>query len=301
MLLVITKVQEPMVIESGGTELTELIPMLERELFEVRSETSILKRELEPLLEDTATRVRRVDLTRRQLAEAEDRYIAARENAALRSGEADNLLVARQSLTEEMKRLLADYRPQPTDTTVAGVAVDSEYIIFVIDTSGSMRVAAWRAVLRTVSDSLEVYPKGIRGIQVMNADGNYLLSAYAGRWIPYSPASRRSIISALGRWQDYSLSSPAQGIVRAISTFSEKSSKISIFVFGDDFQGGSAEALVRYVERINKADRFGNRLVRINAVGFPAPGSIDPGGFANLMRVLCNRNGGTFVARRDLD
>ena len=108
-------------------------------------------------------------------------------------------------------------------------------------------------------------------------------------------------ISALGRWQDYSLSSPAQGIVRAISTFYEKSKKISIFVFGDDFQGGSAEALVRNVERINKADRLGNRLVRINAVGFPTPGSRNPGGFANLMRVLCDRNGGTFVARRNLD
>ena len=49
----------------------------------------------------------------------------------------NNLLAARQELTEEMKRLLVDYDPLD-DNTVGGIPVDSEYIIFVIDTSGSM-------------------------------------------------------------------------------------------------------------------------------------------------------------------
>ena len=300
LLLVITKVQEPVITKGGGAELKTLIPVLERELFEVRSETSILKRELEPLLQETTKRVQRVDLMRLELAKAEDRYIAALENAAHQSDEADNLQAARQSLTEEMKRLLADYRLQPADTTVAGVAVDSEYLVFVIDSSGSMRKDAWRAVLGTLTDTLKVYPK-IKGIQIMNADGAYLFPSSSGRWIPDSPTRRSLIIRALANWRDFSFSSPTQGIASAISTFYEESKKISIVVFGDDFQETSAESLIRYVERINKADRHGNRLVRINAVGFPTPGSLNPSGFANLMRVLCERNGGTFVALPSLN
>ena len=142
LLLVITKIHEPVIIERSREELEGLILMLERELFEIRGESSVLKRDLEPLRAETSERVRRVDVTRREVEEAEDRHFAARETAAQGSDEAGNLLAARQSLTEEMERLLAEYRPAPNETTVGGIPVDSEYIIFVIDTSGSM--VSWR-------------------------------------------------------------------------------------------------------------------------------------------------------------
>jgi hypothetical protein len=58
--------------------------------------------------------------------------------------------------------------------------------------------------------------------------------------------------------------------------------------------------VVRYVDRVNQADREGNRLMRVHAVGFPtqfvrgtSPNALR---FANLMRALCERNGGSFVA-----
>ena len=55
------------------------------------------------------------------------------------------LASARQSLTDEMERLLGlDFRRD--SGLVGGIAVDSEYIIFVIDTSGSMQSAAWGTV-----------------------------------------------------------------------------------------------------------------------------------------------------------
>ena len=298
LLLVITKIHEPVIIERSREELEGLILMLEREMFEIRGESSVLKRDMEPLRADTSERVQRVSLTRRGVEEAEDQYLAARKSAAENTGEAGRLLAARQSLTEEMQRLLADYRLPPNDTTVAGIPVDSEYIIFVIDTSGSMRddSMAWRSVLRHFGETMAVYPDGVKGFQVMNADGAHLFPSLAGTWIPDSPARRSSIIRALRNWQDRSRSSPAPGIARAVSSYYENSKKISIFVFGDDFQGASAESLIRYVERINQADRHGNRLVRIHGVGFPTRGSFHPGRFANLMRVLCERNGGTFVA-----
>ena len=304
LLLVVTKIHEPVIIERSREELEGLILLLERELFEIRGETSVLKRDLEPLRTEAAERTRRVERTRREVEEAEERYFAAREEAEQGSDEAGKLLAARQSLTEEMERLLAGYQPPPSDTTVGGIPVDSEYIIFVIDTSGSMLANAWPAVQRLVSETLRVYPT-VKGIQVLNDEGQYLFSSFAGRWIPDSASRRQSIVRAIANWQAYSDSNPAEGIAQAISTFYDETRKVSIYVFGDDFSQGSVEALVRYVERINQADRFGNRLVRIHAVGFPvqlyggAFGQFSR--FANLMRVLCERNGGTFVALPSLN
>jgi hypothetical protein len=73
-------------------------------------------------------------------------------------------------------------------------------------------------------------------------------------------------------------------------------------VFGDDFQpGGSITRVVETVDRLNQADDQGSRLVRIHAVGFPVLFDLDPRyqdslyRFANLMRELAERNGGSFV------
>ena len=96
-----------------------------------------------------------------------------------------------------------------------------------------------------------------------------MFSSYAGKWIPDSSEIRRNITRTL-RFNP-SDSSPVEGITEAINTFyySLADRKISIYVFGDDFSRGSVEAVCRYVAQINKADRFGNRLVRIHGIGFP--------------------------------
>ena len=55
------------------------------------------------------------------------------------------------------------------------------------------------------------------------------------------------------------------------------------------------------VDRINKVTRDGTRRVRIHAVGFPVllKDKVGRGNtgerFATLMRILCQKNGGTFV------
>ena len=61
-----------------------------------------------------------------------------------------------------------------------------------------------------------------------------------------------------------------------------------------------------HVPRINRPDSKGERKVRIHAVGFPTIFSQARYGkntgvrFATLMRLLCERNGGAFVALNDL-
>ncbi len=299
LLLVITKIYEPVTIERSQEELEGLIAALEQELFEIRGQTAVINRDMKTVSEQLSEDKVRLARLQGDLSKIRGEYSASKDLANTESQTIGDLLAARQELTEEMKRLLANYNPDEDDTTVGGIPVDSEYIVFVIDTSGSMFNGPWGLVMQKLAETLAVYPE-VKGIQVLNDEGRYMFSSFAGKWIPDSPSRRRTIIQRLQSWNPYSDSSPAEGITEAINTFYKEDEKISIYVFGDDFPRGSVEAVARYVERINQADRFGNRLVRIHGVGFPtqyAGGtSTNALRFANLMRVLCERNGGTFVA-----
>jgi len=211
------------------------------------------------------------------------------------------LAEAKQSLTKEMERLLGANFRRRTDL-VGGITVDSEYIIFVIDTSGSMQAVAWQTVIQKVSETLSIYPS-VKGIQVLNDMGDYMFSSYKGTWMQDSPATRSSIISTLSAWSPFSNSSPVEGIREAIYTYYDPNKNISIYVFGDDYTGNSIEEVVDAVDQINVADESGNRRVRIHAVGFPV--YIDQPNqrvyrFASLMRELAYRNDGTFVALSQL-
>jgi hypothetical protein len=215
----------------------------------------------------------------------------------------EQLAIARQALSEEQKRLLGmQYRSK--NNLIGGIPVDSEYIIFIIDTSGSMFSYAWERMMAELEATLSIYPE-VKGIQVMNDMGQYMFSRYRGQWIPDTPSRRKVIMQNLRNWNVFSNSSPVEGITAAIRTFYDPGKKISIYVFGDEFTGESIAQVIDTVDRINRADAEGNRLVRIHAVGFPvqfirAPHLQTTGiRFATLMRELTFRNGGTFVALND--
>jgi hypothetical protein len=305
LLLVLTKIYEPRTIERSKEELAGLLAVLQKELFDLRGETVILNRLLVGVDEQLSDSKEKLARLRGDVSKIRGQYVASTENALIDSDLRGELVAARQKLTAEMQTLLADYVPEENDTTVGGIPVDSQYIIFVIDTSGSMFQGPWRLVLRKITETLSVYPQ-IKGIQILNDEGKYMFPSYAGKWIPDSTAARRNIISRLGSWNPYSDSSPVEGIAQAINTFYEPGTPISIFVFGDDFPRGQVEAVARFVSQVNQADEFGNRLVRIHGIGFPT--QLDGRRvtqnalqFANLMRTLCERNGGTFVALTTLN
>jgi hypothetical protein len=268
---------------------------LERELSLIRGDTTVLNQTLTETKEQLSENDEQKNKLQGDFSTIQGDFSASKAEADEKTAELKGLLSASQSLTEEMKRLLKDYQPQD-DNTVGGIPVDSEYIIFVVDTSGSMYEGPWNLVIQKITETLFIYPK-VKGIQVLNDEGEYMFPSYAGKWMPDSPAIRNNITSRLRFWNPYSDSSPVEGITEAISTFYERDKRISIYVFGDDFPRGSVEAVCRYVARINKADRFGNRLVRIHGIGFPTQtGSANGAKFAHLMRKLSEQNGGTFVA-----
>jgi len=299
LLLVLSKIYEPVIIEKTQEDLEALIALLQQELFDIRGETTVLNRDLVSVREQTSDT--RVSLARLQgeLDTVQGQYAVTMDDSAEAVIDEGDLEAARQTLTAEMMRLRPYYK-RPEDDAVAGIPVDSEYIIFVIDTSGSMQQYNWRRVQEKLTETLEVYPE-VKGIQIMNDNGNYMFEQYAGKWIPDTPGRRQAIMNTMRSWAPFSDSNPVDGIMYAIDTFWSPEKKISIYVFGDDFGGKSAEPVVRAIAQKNRVQADGSQMVRIHAVGFPlfqfGGGRIpnETQKFAALMRVLCERNGGTFV------
>jgi len=299
LLFVLSKFAEPVIIEEIKENMQAEIVRLENELFEIQGETQILNRELTAKKEQLSEEKEKLAHLQGDLSDVKGQFAASKDDAEVQNIIEGKMVRARQELTEEMKRLLKS-RPKKITLSVGGIPVDSEYIVFIIDTSGSMQRNAWSLVQKKMRETLEIYPQ-VKGIQIMNDMGNFLFSQYAGKWIPDTPARRRAIISALNSWSAFSNSSPVEGITAAINMFYSKNKKISLYVFGDEFSGTAIQPVINEVDRINKVTKDGSRSVRIHAVGFPVVmektnqrGNTGER-FATLMRALCQRNGGTFV------
>jgi len=299
LLLVVAKTGDTPILETSVESLEGIVRELQLQLFEILGETEILNRELDAKHEQRSEWEERVARLQAELVILKKRYASVRDDSAVNTiikGEYESAL---QSLTEEMKRLLAQEGQVNTDL-VGGIPVDSEYVIFVIDTSGSMLRFNWGNMINQLIKTLDAYPR-LKGMQIMSDNGNYLFSQYRRRWLPDTPGRRKVIINTLRAWRSISDSNPADGITAAIRSFYDPQKKISIWVFGDEFPGRSFREVLETVDRINPRDSNGNKQVRIHAVGFPPPPGapehfqITSSRFARLMRELTYRNNGTFV------
>ena len=298
LLLVIVKIAEPRVIEKLAVDLTGLVQRLETELHQIRGETTVLNRELTDKQNQLSQYRDKIARLKGDRSALQGQYRTSKNEFDAQSIIQGRLETAKQNLSAEMQRLLGGAHRR-SNAIIGGIPVDSEYIIFIIDTSGSMQQYAWRLVLNKVSEVLEIYPR-VKGIQVMNDMGDYLFTQYSGRWIPDTPARRKAINKRLASWIPFSNSSPVEGVEAAIRNFTAGNKRISLYVFGDDFARGSIQNVIDTVDRLNRADRSGMRRVRIHAVGFPvqfAQGGIPSNAvrFAALMRKLAEDNNGSFV------
>jgi hypothetical protein len=299
LLLVITKVGGPVILELSPEPREGIIRDLQEELFTIRGEATVLNRDLTAKREQLSQWELRVARLSQQLAGMETRLTSISEQNAVNSVIKGELELALQQITAEMQRLLGDRIDQRSDL-VGGIPIDSEYIIFIIDTSGSMFQYSWDKMIEQLITTLDVYPE-VKGLQIMNDMGDYMYSEYRGKWIPDTAARRKAIISRLKTWNPFSNSSPVEGIIKAISTFYSPDKNISLFIYGDEFTGRSIKEVIDTVEKLNPRDAEGNPRVRIHAVGFPvqfaAPRNLQFTGirFATLMRELTRRNSGTFV------
>jgi hypothetical protein len=297
LLFMLSKFGEPKALEKSRLDLEGRLLALQEERAEIRGQTEILNRDLtsrELQLSDVRQKLARL---RGDLSDVKGKYRASSENAEVSNKLQGQLVAAQQQLTEEMKKVLGNqYRRAPQDA-IAGLPVDSEYIIFIIDTSGSMANYEWQQMQRKLQEVLDAYPT-VKGWQLMSDQGTYMFPSYRGKWLPDTPAQRKLVLERIRDWFPFSASSPVNGILEAIRTYTGTGQKISLYVFGDEFTGPSIDSVVRTVDLMNRMDAKGDRLVRIHALGFPvrpdAP-QFTSVRFAALMRALCIRNGGTFV------
>jgi len=203
-------------------------------------------------------------------------------------GDLEGLSVVEASL----KR--ASIRPSSAtkrDAEVGGIPVDSDYIIFIVDTSGSM-INIWPRVSRELINVLKIHPK-VSGFQIMNDNGTYLISSYAGKWIPDTPQRRRAVMNLFRTWNSASNSSPVEGLEVALKRYARPDRSLSIYIFGDDYSGASYDPVIATISKLNSNRITGKRLAKIHAIGFMSPYTTNR--FAILMREVTKRNGGTFL------
>lgn len=186
--------------------------------------------------------------------------------------------------------------PSSTDTTrdeeIGGIPVDSDYVVFIVDTSGSMQTI-WGRVSREILNVLSIHPK-VTGFQILNDQGKPLISGYSGRFIPDTPRRRQSVMKVFGSWQDMSNSSPVEGIMAALKLYAKPGQSTAIYVFGDDYTGSNYDSVIAEITRMNGLQKNGKRLAKIHGIGILSKHTT--GRFAILMRELTKRNGGTFLA-----
>ncbi|RPI64595.1 MAG: hypothetical protein EHM50_00425, partial [Lysobacterales bacterium] len=155
-----------------------------------------------------------------------------------------------------------------------GIPADSDYVVFVVDTSGTMKYYGWGALRRHVAETLAAHPNAL-GVQFVTDEGAYLLESYRGAWIPNSAEARSAVLEALLNWNSFSNSDPREGIVAAIEAMYAPDKRIAVYVYGDDQSSMPDVALrapvdmLEAIERVNRVATTGARKVRINAVALP--------------------------------
>ena len=248
--------------------------------------------ELSSYLEDQETRLK--EIKKQNKASLGDKEKMSKEL----QGKSDDLaklqedtrgleLVQSSLKTASIAKITAKKR----DVEVGGIAVDSDYVVFIIDTSGSM-LTIWGRVLRTIGEVLDIHPT-VRGFQILNDNGVYLLEAYRRRWIPDTPRRRKKVLEALGTWRSTSNSSPVEGLEIALKTYAKPGTKTSIYIFGDDYTGSSFDTVIKKVELLNRNRTTRKPIVKIHGVGFISGHATNR--FPILMREVTKRNGGTFL------
>jgi hypothetical protein len=299
LLLVMTDVNQPVVIERARDSMNGQLLRLQDELFVIRGDTDELNRELKGRI--AALRAEKARLARLQgdLTQVQGEFAASRSDAAVSNIVEGELVSAYQELTAEMERLQKQPRAKPVQSapSVGGIPVDSEYVVFVIDTSNSMVGNHWESTMQIMRETLDIYPE-VKGLQVMNDQGRFMFEGgRPGQWLADSNVLRERIRGTLPNWAPFSKSNPVPGIELALRLYRTAGQRVSIYVIGDEFTGESMQVAVDSIARLNAADGKRPRA-RIHAIGFPEGAGMAPFTnvqFSALMRVVTAQNDGTFV------
>jgi hypothetical protein len=300
LLLVLTEYQRPAKIEESRVNLQAQLKNLQQQLQIIRGESDDLERQLQGRIDRLQQERHKLEHLSGDLSHIQGQYSASKQEAAVTNTIETELVSAKQKLSAEMMRLLKNQASRPATQAIAGIPIDSEYIIFIVDTSSSMTSNHWDENLAVIDEILSLYPH-VKGLQVMNDQGTYLFAGTKGRWLEDTPAQRAEIRTRARHWHAFSQSNPVPGMEEAIRTYWSADRRVSAFVLGDEFTGDSIQAALDSIGTLNKPDANGRRPVRIHAIGFPEGPGMSPFTnirFSALMRLVTEQNNGTFVGLR---
>jgi hypothetical protein len=300
LLLVLTDYQRPARLEASRVNLQAQVRDLQQQLEVIRGETDDLERQLQGRVDKLQQERHKLDHLSGDISSLQGKYSASKQEADVTNTVESDLVAAKQKLSAEMMRLLKDHASRPATEAIAGIPIDSEYIIFVVDTSSSMTANHWDVNLAIIDEILSLYPH-VKGLQVMNDQGTYMFNGTKGHWLDDSPEQRAEIRSRAKHWHAFSQSNPVPGMEEAIRTYWAADRRVSLYVLGDEFTGDSIQAALDSIGTLNKLDANGRRPIRIHAIGFPEGPGMSPVTnirFAALMRLVTEQNNGTFVGLR---
>jgi hypothetical protein len=296
LLLVLTEIGRPAVLEQSRKNLDGQVRNLAEQLHAIQGETTALSRELEGGRASLEQEHQKLARLAGELSALHGEYTTSTQDASTTNRVEGELVAAYQKLSAQMQRLLAQRARRPATEAIGGIPVDSEYVIFVVDTSDSMTDNHWDANLAIIDEILGFYPH-VLGLQIMNDQGAYMFGDSKGKWLTDSPEERAEIRKRARHWAAFSQSNPVPGMEEAIRTYWAPDKRISVFVLGDEFTGKSIQAALDSITALNKPGPDGRRVVRIHAIGFPEGPGMSPETnvrFSALMRLVCSQNNGTF-------
>jgi hypothetical protein len=301
LLLVLTEVGRPVVLEKSRKNLDGQARALTEKLYAIQGETTELTRELEGSRATLEQERQKLARLAGELSSIRGQYASSTQDASVSNRVEGELVAAYQKLSAEMQRLLKERAKRPATEAIGGIPVDSEYVIFVVDTSDSMTENHWDANLAIIDEILGFYPH-VLGMQIMNDQGSYMFAETKGKWLTDSVEGRAEIRRRAKHWAAFSQSNPVPGMEEAIRTYWAPDKRISVFVLGDEFTGKSIQAALDGITALNKPGADGRRPVRIHAIGFPEGPGMSPDTnirFSALMRLVCSQNNGTFVGLKN--
>ena len=296
LLLVLTEFGQPVVLERSRKDLDGQVLRLQQELFEIRGETDQLTRELKGRVDMLQQERRNLGKLAGDVSKLRGQYESSRKESVVANLVEAELIKAYNELNQELEKKISERPPRRiTSDIVGGIPADSEYVVFMIDTSSSMTDNHWPTAITVMQEVLSIYP-ALKGVQVLNDNGLPMFEGTRGRWLDDSPTLRADIVGRMRNWRAFSDSNPVDGIEEALR-YARATRGVSVYVMGDEFTGPSIQQALDAVTAANhSAD--GRRLARIHAIGFPEGPNYPPftnRAFSALMRAMVDRNDGTFV------
>jgi len=304
LLLVITKIYEPITIQNSKEELQSLVIKLAQELELIRGDSVTMNRRLTEITEQISENSEKNNKLQGDLSIIQGEFNSTKSMSDEQQTDRDSLFLYKQQLTDIQMRLQTEI--DASNSRAAGIPIDSEYVIFVIDNSYSMKDNVWGYLKQSMVQILDAFPKDkLKGLQVISCNGAYLFPTFANQWVIDTDMTRNNIIQALNNWEPPCDSNPVDGINLAVTEFAQNN-KIAIWILGDDLEpsrrptycgrSDSAECIRRIVSKYNKLDAKGEPMIRIHGKAFRHSGFTgNPDGFFNMLRVVANENYGAFV------